>query len=55
MRHENFNGEQDSPFLYQVVWVEPEKGFWAVGLEALEPGNPWRMTFPETLVARRRI
>lgn len=41
--------DQDSPFLYQVVWVEPTEngGGWIAGLSTLDPGNPWRINFPQ--------
>lgn len=46
--------DQDSPFLYQAVWVEPNEngGGWLAGLAALEPGNPWRMHFPQESLVR---
>jgi hypothetical protein len=41
--------DQDGPFLYQAVWVEASEngGGWIAGLSALEPGNPWRINFPQ--------
>src|SRR5882672_4091132 len=39
--------DQDSPYLYQAVWVEPSNGGWIAGLQALEPGNPWPVNFPQ--------
>ena len=49
---EDVGVHQEPPFLYQAVWVELDVGGWAAGLAALEPGNPWRMTFPlEELVS----
>ena len=44
--------EQEAPFLYQAVWVESSAGGWIAGLAALEPGNPWRMTFPMEQLVR---
>jgi hypothetical protein len=47
--------DQESPYLYQVVWVEfnENSGGWTAGLVALEPGNPWRIHFPkESLISR---
>jgi hypothetical protein len=41
--------EQEGPFLYQAVWVETSENGdgWMAGLAALEPGNPWRIHFPQ--------
>jgi len=49
------SSEQEGPFLYQVVWVEPSDngGGWIAGLSALEPGNPWRIDSPEESVIPR--
>jgi hypothetical protein len=46
-RRKNAAAEQEEPFLYQAVWVESSPGGWIAGLAALEPGNPWRITFPQ--------
>jgi PilZ domain len=45
--------DQEAPFRYQIAWVTANNGFWAAGLEALEPGNPWHMTFPQESLVRR--
>jgi PilZ domain len=45
--------DQDAPFLYQVAWAKATNGFWVAGLEALEPGNPWRIAFPMESLVRR--
>jgi PilZ domain len=43
--------DQEAPYLYQAIWVEPSNGGWLVGLSAMEPGHPWGVNFPqETLV-----
>jgi PilZ domain-containing protein len=55
VRREEPADDQESPFLYQAVWVEPTEngGGWIAGLSALEPGNPWRVNFPqESLIPR---
>ena len=44
--------DQETPFLYQIVWVRPDNGFWAAGLAAMESGNPWHMTFPRESLVR---
>ena len=46
-RQKDAGVEQDAPFLYQAVWVESSAGGWLAGLAALEPGNPWRINFPQ--------
>jgi hypothetical protein len=52
VREGSAGAQQESPFLYQVVWVDPGLDRWTAGLAALEPGNPWRMKFPlEQLVS----
>jgi hypothetical protein len=53
VRQRSPTGDQEAPFLYQTVWVKANDGQWAAGLEALEPGNPWPMTFPQKSLARR--
>jgi hypothetical protein len=49
VRRGELDHEQEAPFLYQTVWVEPSESGngWVVGLMALEPGNPWRIHFPQ--------
>ena len=47
VRRKDAGVEQDAPFLYQAVWVESSAGGWIAGLVALEPGNPWRINFPQ--------
>ena len=48
VRRKNPGADDDGPFLYQAVWVEPtENGGWMAGLAALEPGNPWHINFPQ--------
>ena len=44
--------DQEAPFLYQVAWVKTANGLWVAGLEALEPGNPWRIAFPRESLVR---
>jgi hypothetical protein len=46
--------DQESPFLYQAVWVESSEngGGWVAGLSALDPGNPWCMNFPQESLIR---
>ena len=43
---------QEAPFLFQAIWVEPCAGGWIAGLAALEPGNPWRVIFPMEQLVR---
>lgn len=51
VRRKDAAADQEAPFLYSTVWVESSAGGWIAGLAALEPGNPWRINFPqETLV-----
>ena len=55
IRREDPAGDQDNPFLYQAIWVEFSEtgGGWIAGLAALEPANPWRISFPrESLVPK---
>ena len=47
VRRKDASAEQEAPFLYQTVWVESSSGGWVAGLAELEPGNPWRITFPQ--------
>jgi PilZ domain len=55
VRRETHAADQDSPFLYQAVWVDSNEngGGWIAGLAALEPGNPWRISFPQLALASR--
>jgi len=47
VRRKDAHAAQEAPFLYQAVWVQSSPGGWIAGLAALEPGNPWRVTFPQ--------
>jgi hypothetical protein len=48
VRRKDVAADQEAPFLFQAVWVEPgDEGGWVAGLSALEPGNPWRVNFPQ--------
>ncbi len=47
VRRKDSGAEQEAPFLYQAVWVESSGSGWIAGLAALEPGNPWRISFPQ--------
>jgi hypothetical protein len=52
LRHKDSATDNEAPFVYQVVWAKLDDGFWVAGLEALEPGNPWLITFPQSSLAR---
>ena len=47
VRKKDAGADQEAPFLYQTIWVESSDGGWVAGLAALEPGNPWRINFPQ--------
>ena len=55
VRREGPAPDEEGPFLYQTVWVESSGngGGWIAGLSALEPGNPWRINFPQESLAPR--
>jgi PilZ domain len=53
VHQEDPTADQQARFLYRAVWVEGNDRSWAAGLAALEPGNPWRISFPrESLLGR---
>jgi hypothetical protein len=47
VRKKAARAEQEAPFLYQTIWVERSNGGWVAGMVALEPGNPWGISFPQ--------
>jgi hypothetical protein len=40
---------ENKPLACQVVWIEPSVVGWTIGVEQLEPGNLWDITFPRKI------
>jgi hypothetical protein len=55
VRRQDSADDQGGLFLYQTAWVESsENGAgWMAGLAALDPGNPWRVNFPQESVIQK--